>query len=259
MVGAIERGGARPFPPGKPQLKKVGEQIVSTFTDGYGGDVNTAKDARIRGSADTLNYGISESFYIYPDSNYKYLLQFDLSSIPSGSSCTSATLHFYRSEAGESTSRTINLYAIASGNAGWVAGTKAGDTAAAGECCYAALAANGSGGVTTAWAGSAGLSTADTDFESSAVGSFSSTGNSANGTDYAISLTTTRIAQWFGVSNTNYGLLVVGGGTGWYDYHIFGTAENPTTGYRPKLVIEYTSGATVTLPVFLNLQRQFRQ
>jgi hypothetical protein len=211
--------------------------IDPTFTDGYGGDIETGKDTYVSGS--TNNNGKSASMTL--TATRKGLFEFDLSSIPADATCDSAAVSVFQLATGAASAFTLTWYSIASGNAAWIEGTKNGALAGAGEPCWDALAADGVGGVTTAWAGSAGLATSGTDYESTALGSVNGDRSDANGTEYAASLTTSRVEGWFGASNTNYGLLslvsAAGGGVG--------LSDHTTTGYRPKLVVTYTeSGAT---------------
>jgi hypothetical protein len=238
--------------------------VDPTFTDGFGGDVTTSKDVSILNQSATNNFGVDEDLVVRNDSGSwedKSLLEFDLSSIPGGSTCNSATLYLYRNNLGEAATRTITIYSIASGNASWIEGTKNDGLAGAGEPCWNALAADGSGGVTTPWAGSAGLETSGTDFESSALGSFSSVGNAAVGTEYSTTLTASRIEDWFGGDTNNYGILMLTNDntTG---FHYFGSSDHATTGYRPKLVVVYTEagGDKIPFPILKPVQQErFRQ
>jgi hypothetical protein len=122
-------------------------------------------------------------------------------------------------------------------NAAWIEGAKFGELAGAGEPCWNALAADGAGGVLTAWAGAAGCATAGVDYEADLLGSVAGNRSNANGTEYALALTAARVRGWFGGTNTNYGLLLklsaaAAGG--------IGASDNVTAAYRPKLVVDYT-------------------
>ena len=166
------------------------------------------------------------------------LLEFDLSSIVATATCTAATLSMFASQTGAANAWGMPVYSIASGNAGWVEGEGTGTAyAASGEHCWEALAADGLGGVTTAWAGTAGLSTSGTDYEATAIGALSGNREDAVGTEYQATLTTTRVAGWFGAVNTNYGMTLrwtVG------NQHFLALSDHATAGYRPKLVVVYT-------------------
>lgn len=186
----------------------------------------------------TRNFGATDSMRIRPTPSNKGLLHIDCSSIPASATCNSATLYLYHHTQGVAGAWTLTAYSIASGNAGWIEGTKNNTTAGSGEPCWNAKEADGSGGVTTAWAGSAGLATSGTDYEASAIGSVAGDREDAVGTEYAISLNTTRVAGWFGSPNTNYGMLLMVTSGGATEYLC--SSEHATAGYRPKIVIEYT-------------------
>jgi len=210
--------------------------IDPTFTDGYGGDVATAKDTYVNSGAATVGYGVNALIQAN-STGIKALLEFDLSSIDAAATCNSALFSVYRAVQGSANAFTLTTYPIASGNAAWVEGTS-GNPAPSGSPCWNALAADGSGGVTTAWAGSAGLATSGTDYEASSLGTVNGNRSDAVGTEYQTSLTASRVAGWFGGSNTNYGVLVI---TSSADGNI-ASSDNTDTTLRPKLVVDYTAG-----------------
>jgi hypothetical protein len=216
-------------------------KIDPTFTDGYGGDATTAKDDMVLGIDGVYknwNHGAAPRWGAQGSSS-KELYEFDASSIADTATCDSATLYVYKAvQSGTSEAFTITLYSIASGNAAWTEGTKSYAAAGSGEPCWNALASDGAGGVTTAWAGSAGLSTSGTDYEASSLGSFNGNKNDVAGTEYSTALTPSRVEGWFGATNTNYGLLATLSGNA----EDLATSDHATTGYRPKLVVVYTEG-----------------
>ena len=196
-------------------------------------DAATGQDDSVNSGVSTANYGIRTN--LVAATTYRGLLKYDLSSIPATAKCISATLSLYQMATGAAQAFTITVSSIASGNAAWIEGTRNGTQALAGQPCWDALAADGAGGVTTAWAGSAGLSTAGTDYETPALGTFNGNRSDPDGTEYSVALPTDRVRGWFGATNTNYGLLittnVAPGG--------LGSSDHATAGYRPKLVIVY--------------------
>ncbi len=214
--------------------------IDPTFTDGYGGDVTTAKDAYLNSGNATFNYGTRDSFQASPA-----LMGFDVQSIPADATCNSTTLYVYAYNAGTSLAFTQYVYSVAAANKDWIEGTKTGAQALAGESCWNALAADGAGGITTKWAGDAagdggadaGCSVSGTDFEAGVLGSYSGNRSDAAGTEYAVSLDTTRTAGWFGATNTNYGLRMT------ITVKLIASSDHATTGYRPKLVVVYILAA----------------
>jgi hypothetical protein len=220
--------------------------VDPTFTDGYGGDATTYKDAWLSPGAQQTNYGAYERILSGTADN-NGLIEFDLSDIPEGSTCDSATLYLYQiaTNAPTRNGMTIDVYSIANANAAWIEGTKNAAAASAGEPCWDALASDGAGGVTTAWAGSEGCSTSGTDYEASILGALAVGSASAAGTEYSNTLTTTRIDDWFGSMDANYGLLlrVVEDG---YGVGRIASSDHATTGYRPKLVVEYTEAVSAS-------------
>ena len=74
------------------------------------------------------------------------------------------------------------------------------------------------------------------DYETNPLGSVNVNPADAIGTEYIIDLNTSRIEEWFGDVNTNYGIVLIASGRG--GPHI-GSSENGTAGYRPKLVVSY--------------------
>lgn len=201
--------------------------IPGTFTDGFGGDVNTAYDDSLRSGYPNNNYGARNEIYCE-----RGLLRFDLSSISPNATCVSANLYLYAGYRGGG--YTYPIYSVASGNMNWSQGTKAGSLADIGEPCWNYRAYN-----TTPWAGSAGLSTSGIDYESSVLGTFFMSWQQPVYTEYNISLTPSRIEGWFGENNTNYGLLIKYDGTD----DTVQSSEYQYTEYRPKLVVHYTKAA----------------
>lgn len=209
--------------------------IDPTFTDGPSGDTETAKDTTvIPTSSASKNFGTS--IYSPGDgSNNKALWGFDLSSIDAAATCNSATLYGYHYGSFAAAAWTMTIYSIASGNSAWPEGVQNNATGGTGDCCWNYLDQDAS---PTSWAGSAGLATSGTDYEASSLGTFSGNRSDAVGTEYTASLTASRIEAWFGASNTNYGLLIVpSASTGGLC-----SSDHATTGYHPKLVVDYTVG-----------------
>lgn len=218
---------------------------MTTYIDGYGGDTNSAFDLLMSDGWATHNGGAHASLNLdrprSPNTTgrQKAFLRFLLSAIPEGSTCNSAILHLfhdYNAEAGYPFTGTA--YAITEANGDWVEGTKDIALAGSGEPCWNAKEADGSGGVTTAWAGSAGCSTSGTDFVATAVGEVAMNPADAIGTEYQMSLDTDLVETWFGSNDDNFGIVMWAVGNG--QIHL-GSAESATTGYRPYLVVDYTA------------------
>ena len=113
------------------------------ITTGVGGDTQLGK------GNPTYNYGARVNIGANISVNkIVSLLRFDLSSIPAGSTCTSAKM-VLRHTTDLANEITFSLYKVTDANGDWVEGVSLG-LAKAGEPCWNAKAADGSGGVTTA-------------------------------------------------------------------------------------------------------------
>jgi len=210
-------------------------------------DATSGKDTGIEGvSGTTRNYGAAPNFgWGLLSSLRKILIEFDCSSISAAATCTSATLATYHAVQGSATAWAVTIYSIAVGNKDWIEGTQNNAQALAGEPCWNALAADGAGGVTTAWAGAAGLVTSGTDYEASSIGSFSGNRSDVVGTAYSAALTASRVTGWFGSTNTNYGMIFVGSSN---DTGGIALSDHATAAYRPSLTVNYSlsvSGASL--------------
>jgi hypothetical protein len=193
--------------------------VDPTFTDGYGGDVNSAYDTYLDYTdPDTIKGALT---YITSETdNARALLRFDLSSIAAESTCTTATLTLVDDDCKDA---THYIYLLSVANRDW---TEAGATW------------NHKIHTTDHWAGSVGCNTETTDYLATAIGSFSTLLANADGTSYTCDLTNTTVEGLFG---GNIDLLIKGSpsGNNW-----FFSSDRATTGYRPKLVVEYTEGTS---------------
>lgn len=214
---------------------------MTTYSDGPGGTITTAIDTYVDSANPTNNYGTRAN--LLTGTTSKGLLRFNLSAIPSGASCQGGTLYLYHASSATASAFTLTAYSVGSANYAWTEGTASNTQAASGEPCWNALAADGSGGVTTAWAGTAGLGTSGTDYEATAMGTANGNRSDALGTEYAISLNTTRLSGWFGTANTNYGLLVT---TSAASGNI-ASSDHGTAAWRPNLVVTYTDNSSPTV------------
>ncbi len=214
--------------------------VTRVFVDGPGGDVDTGMDLLMSSSWATRNGGQHASFQLegLPGTIQHALLKFDLSSLPANGVCTSATLHLYHDYSPEGEGmNTGHVYSVAAANWPWIEGTGDIDIARQGEPCWNAREADGSEGVQTPWAGSAGASTASVDYEPTAIGSWSFNANAAKGAEILIDLDCNRVQGWFGANNNNYGIILVADDNV-HSVHV-GSAENATAAYRPKLEVTY--------------------
>lgn len=158
-----------------------------------------------------------------------FYLKFDLSSIPAGSTVTSATLSFWNSGT-NAQNRTLNVFAVLAANSGWVEG----------------LTWNYANPSTVRWAGDAasdggsdaGGSVSGTDYNGTAMGSVTYIANSPVDTQLDITLNNSMVQAW--VDGANYGAVVIRNDTVNSNLGLR-TSDYPTDGTkRPKLVIEYT-------------------
>lgn len=148
--------------------------------------------------------------------NMKALFFFDVSSIPSTDTCSSAVFRVWNSINGYAD--TITAYAIKSGNSGW--NESATDTTING---------------TTAWAGSNWCNTPGTDYESVAIGSATNAVGHFNPTDFNFDANVVR--TWFGATNSNYGFFLITSSTNSNIY--YSRQETTNTSLRPRLTITH--------------------
>lgn len=193
-------------------------------------DAAAGKDTQVNSAAPAINYGARAT--LVSGVATKGLFQFDLGIIQPNTFCDRATVYFCQAASGVASAWTITVYSIAVGNNGWPEGTKDTLAGGAGDSCWNFRDQGGAG---TPWAGSAGLSTVNTDYEAAALGNFSGNRSDANGTEYSTTLTATRVRGWFGTGNTNYGMvLIASANTG-----ALASSDHGTAGWRPKLTVEY--------------------
>jgi hypothetical protein len=201
---------------------------------------SSPSDNSLHAGASYKNYGTSTVTISYWGT---YIGKFDCSSVSSGSVISSGDFKFTKANAsGASRATTHNIYSIALANSGWVAGTQNGEDEI-GSSCQAYKALN-----TVAWAGSAGLGTAGTDYETDLLATFDSNQSDAQYTQYTATLTTagkTRLAGWFGSTNTNYGIRM-----NLNEWTILYTEDVATESYRPVLSVTYTAAGN---PHFMSL------
>lgn len=206
-------------------------------------DVNIAVTAGV--GADTYlqlnshnNFGISTVHLL--NALWSILFRFDLSSIPSSAICTAATLKLRYTFGLGTNMNNLYVYKISDANGDWIEGTKNNALAGDGEPSYYGKEEDGSGNVKTAWAGSAGLRTAGTDY----INTVLATLYFGNGDNQSIELPFNAdglavIQSWFGASSNN-GLKMTQSSE-LYSRYVSG--ENTTESYRPVLSISYTEAA----------------
>lgn len=173
-------------------------------------DFSASADSKLVENASSTNYGTDTYFETYPwtgaSATRRGLVAFDLSSIPSGSTITSATLKLMTTSTYGNT-RTIAAHRATSS---WTEGTVTWSNFAA--------AFNGTATATASvsWSGSHAVRTFDV---------------------------TTDVAAFVAGTSSNYGWLIKDNGEdNSQAYWGFGTKENGTSANRPVLTVVYTLG-----------------
>ena len=186
----------------------------------------------------TNNYGATNLFKVssYSSSNRGALIRWDLSSIPTTSIVSSASLTFYVSTAA---SQTYNLYNM---RRDWVEGSNNGSSGSGASWTYY-------GAGTGSWGTSGAANTSSDRYDSNLWGagssSFSTTGSKA------VDLNSNGISVvqgWIDGSLSNYGFTIQNysaGSSSNNDLQI-SSSENTTTANRPLLNVTYCSGSSTT-------------
>lgn len=188
-------------------------------------DATAGKDGRTNGASPTTEYSTAASVNVDQSSPSRMLLQFDLSSIPAGSTINSATLYLYNLNL-RTGDRPFAAYRILQD---WE------------EACTWNLAKPST---STPWLGDtgadggadAGCSVAGTDHNSTAMGSWTYLANTAANTEHQVALDTSEVAAWL---TANYGMVLRM--TTVLSAITWATSDNTTATYRPRLVIDYTA------------------
>jgi hypothetical protein len=200
---------------------------MATLTLNQGG-AGADKDTAIRSSFSTYNYGADNNVYTgyLIGTVRRGLFLADLSSIPSGSTISSATLSLYlRSIA--SGDNTVSGYRS---KRAWLEGTGTGNATGDGAT-WATY--NG----TNSWQTAGGMGANDA--ESDAITARATTVAEGVGSK-AFTLDTAKVSGWVDGTFANNGLLLKSGtedsasNCSWY------SAEHSTSSLRPSWVVEYT-------------------
>lgn len=171
----------------------------------------------------TTNRGTSVVFYSQLFSagrRLRELMKFDISRIPKWSSVSTATLQLTKGQL-SGTRMAASFFSILAANSAW---TGSGSTW------------NTKDG-TNNWAGSAGCNTADTDYNSTAIGSYAdASGEWASPVD--ITLTAAAVKAWL---LGNYGMLVKADDEATTaTMNTWHSTERATESERPKLTVVFT-------------------
>lgn len=204
-------------------------------------DTETAgadKDTYLDSGSQSENFGNATTIEFDALGGTHGLMEFDCSSIPGTATCDSATLYVTRNGDTGGTERHVHVFELLAANEDWGEGD-GGDPGGVGEATWDYR----DHGNSTAWAGSEGASTADTDFDSTEIGDFVISGGGEfidPGDRTSTTLTAAAVEDWFGDPNENYGMWMYQPES--YDRNIY-SSEHGTAGFRPQLVVEYTTTA----------------
>ena len=213
---------------------------MATFTDGFGGDVQTYIDTYVDYDNSGSNFGTIVRFQLYVSGDTKHLplLKFNISSL-AGVTITAATLYLYELGWGGG-AYTVEVYRILSANSTWTEDGAKWDYATG----------------TTRWEGDAGdnggpdagCSVSGTDYNASSMGTLTGNGDNPNGTEYAVTLNVAQVQSM--LDEGDYGIVrILTSGSG---VQYLNSSDVGTTGYRPKLVVEYTEVTDLNIDVGLD-------
>jgi hypothetical protein len=201
-------------------------------------DGTAGKDCYIYQASPTFNYGIDTVIAtgrgnIASQWKSRSLLQFDISSIPAGSTVSSATLTLVLVSEIDTSDRVIGAHR---GLVEWFEGSKNNAAPSAGENASVWGYRNSNGSV--AWAGGAG-GASGTEFAGTATDSKTIT---TPGASYDFNVLA-DVAAWVAGTATNYGWWLINTAEGATSQKNFASSDNATAGNRPRLVIEYTAAS----------------
>jgi alpha-glucosidase (family GH31 glycosyl hydrolase) len=211
------------------------QQGVSSYTGSA--DTHIMEYFADRNAGGNDRFEVSRYTGTYTNDDKAALLKFDLSSIPSNATITSATVELTLVECRNGTAaKSIEVHKL---NRAWGEGTKTGVdgvTATSGESSWTCSA------YSTQW------TTAGGDYNSTAVDTKSI--GSTIGTVYSWNVTS-LVQGWVSSSSTNYGMAFMEAvpqstSNGTKD---FASKEYATASSRPKLTVTYTTGASGVLNV----------
>lgn len=139
-------------------------------TAGYSGCQDNWMNDNAAGGRDNMNEGGHNSIVFGNESGFGFtraLMRWNLSQIPATATVTAATLTLYDQDyVNRNLNNPINIYQPSASNADWTVGTSV-DATEVGASCWNKKVYN-----TTNWAGSAGLSTATTDYVNTSLASY---------------------------------------------------------------------------------------
>lgn len=194
-------------------------------------DDTTGIDSFLNYKAPTTNLGTDATMVVGEHQSltgyvYRGIIKFDLSTIPSSSVITSATLSLWTYSDASANARTMYLYRV---KRNWVESEVTWNVYSTGNN----------------WT-TAGCADTTDDREASAIGSIALTASESMDTEKQITLDASMVQQWVSGAVSNYGMLIQMD-TELNDAYGFHSSSSATAGYRPKLVIEYKSGRRMSI------------
>lgn len=209
-------------------------------------DATAGKDATLHGST---NYGTLIQLFVGENKNespgvYRSVIQFDLTSIPSSSTVTAATLSLWLYSSGTayaSNNRTLQAYRIRAGR-DWVESQVTWDI-------YK---------TSNNW-GTAGVANTTTDREATGIGSTAmvTTDSAASKHDWALTPGAGGVQDWVSGALANNGMVLIAD-TEVDDLYAFSGSDDTTAAIRPQLVVVYTTGGMVYSSSYDGLGNRFR-
>jgi len=220
--------------------------MVVTFQEGTDSYVGT-EDTQLLGTAfnASSNFGGRPNFRagaeqagtdFFPNHG---LIRFDVTSLatqfPNGFTVNAATLRLTPTAAASFPNNTLDLHLLDDANAGWVEGTSNG-VPNAGESTFALRNDPG-----TAWAGSAGASTAGTDYDASVLASTTAIATTGNGSFALVMGGDLSFFNTWAAGGTNAGFLLKMSNEAVEDKITFFSRNFANSGGRPELILDVTA------------------
>lgn len=191
-------------------------------------DIAASDDNLLYSFGPTRNYG---GLFVFGVANFgNSVLRFDTSAIPSNSNIMSARMAL-TSYSNNSDLAPVTAHEILSGNSGWLEGNKSGQFGGVNESSWNYLDTGNAVG----WAGSSGLNTAGTDYETTAQDSV--TGPWVAGNKYYWDLDPALLQSWLDNPSNNHGLVLRNNSSTFKFFYSKEYGANPD--FHPKVIIEY--------------------
>lgn len=205
-------------------------------------DSSTVPDNSLTEADPHFNRGISVSWLTgwSSGSEFRTTIRFPLDQLAlTGATITAATFGCEVTTIGDGGNTTVEIHEIATANLGWIEGTKDAATATAGEPDWTHFSHTSP---VTTWAGSAGLSTATTDYVTAVYGSFAGTSTGSK-TASLSAAGITYLNSKIG-SDAEFLLFTTDAFSG-DEFTLMASSEKGTASQRPFLELTFTPAAEV--------------